>query len=341
VKAVVVHDFHDIRVEDRPIPDIGPGELLVKAGACGICSGDIMPWYIRKKAPLVLGHEPAGVVHQVGSEGTGFSVGDRVFVHHHAPCFQCAHCDKGNYTMCETWRKSRIEPGGMAEYFRVPAENLADTLLLPAEVSMEAGVLIEPVACGVKAIRRARIQTGDKVLVIGLGVMGQILIKLAKLAGAAEVVASDFVLERRQRALVNGADIVVDPREEDLIVAVKGKSERKADVVIVGPPSIEAMQQGLLCVEKGGTLLLFTPTPPGEILSLAPYDIYFNEVSIVPSYSCGPNDTREALKLFQAGSLKPEDFISERYSVEAAPEAFRAMASGEVLKAVVKFENYG
>ncbi|HWJ03284.1 MAG TPA: alcohol dehydrogenase catalytic domain-containing protein [Verrucomicrobiae bacterium] len=338
MKAVVVHDFEDIRVEERPVPQIGPGEILVKTKVCGICSGDVMPWYIRKKAPLVLGHEPAGEVAAVGARVEGFKVGDRVFAHHHAPCFTCRECQRGSYSMCQTWKSTKLEPGGMAEYFRVAAENLSDTLVLPPEVDMAAGALIEPVACGVKAVRRAGIQPGDKVLVIGLGVMGQILVKLARLAGAGEVIGSDFVAVRRDKALNTGADRVVDPGKEDLVKAVSGENSRKADVVIVGPPSIEAIKQGLSCTGKGGTLLMFTPTPPGELLPIEPHELYFNEISVIPSYSCGPNDTREALELFKQGHLHAEDFITHQYTVEQAPEAFRSMAGGgEVIKAVVYF----
>ncbi len=340
MKAVVVHSFEDIRVEDRPVPAIGPGEILVQTGVCGVCSGDVMSWYIGRKAPLVLGHEPAGTVVLVGEGVKEFKPGDRVFVHHHAPCFECDFCRRGSYSMCETWKSSRIDPGGMAEFFRVPATNMADTLLLPPEMSLEAGSLIEPVACGVKAVRRAGVQTGDKVLVIGLGVMGQILVKLAKLAGAKEVIGSDFVPERRRKALDNGASRVIDPGKENLLEAVKGEDGRKADVVIVGPPSIAAIEQGLACTGKGATLLMFTPAPPEEILQLQPHDLYFNEVSIVPSYSCGPNDTREALDLFRQGLLRAEELITHRFAMDQGPEAFRAMArGGGVIKAVVSFDS--
>lgn len=337
MKAVVVRDFEDIRVEERLVPQIGEGEILVRTKVCGICSGDVMPWYIQKKAPLVLGHEPAGVVAQVGPGVKNFRPGDRVFVHHHAPCFQCNYCRRGAYSMCETWKNSRIDPGGMAEFFRVPAENLADTLALPESLSFEAGALIEPVACAVKAVRRAGIRAGDKVLVIGLGVMGLILLKLAKLAGA-ETIGSDFVPERRQKAMEIGADMVIDPGQVDLTGKILSQGEGKADVVIVGPPSLEAIKQGLFWVEKGGTLLMFTPTPPGQTLEIEPFDLYFNEISVIPSYSCGPNDTRQALELFARGTLDPDDFITHRFSVNEAPQAFRAMAGGkEVIKAVVVF----
>src|SRR6201993_5306312 len=147
-----LYDFGDIRVEDAALPEVGPEDMLVRASACGICSGDIMPWYIRRKAPLVLGHEPVGVVEQTGDAVRDFKPGERVFVHHHAPCFNCASCRRGEYVQCPTWRATNISPGGMGEYFVVPSANQRDTLKLPTAISDAEGVLIEPTACVVKSL---------------------------------------------------------------------------------------------------------------------------------------------------------------------------------------------
>src|SRR5215471_19974881 len=129
-----LYDFGDIRLEHSPRPQPGPNDLLVRVTACGICSGDIMPWYIRRKAPLVLGHEPVGVVAEVGGKVKDFYAGDRVYVHHHAPCFQCPSCARGEYVQCTTWRSTSLKPGGMAEYFLVSATNQRDTLKLPQSI---------------------------------------------------------------------------------------------------------------------------------------------------------------------------------------------------------------
>ena len=156
MKVARLYDFLDVRIEEQPVPAIGPGEALVRARACGICSGDVVPWYIRKKAPLVFGHEPVGEIVEVGEGVSGFAPGDRVFVHHHAPCFRCRACARGEFVQCPTWKQSQIDPGGMAEFFRVPAGNLAgDTLRLPDHVSDADGALVEPLACVVKSLARA------------------------------------------------------------------------------------------------------------------------------------------------------------------------------------------
>ena len=338
MKAAVAYDFKDIRIEEMPVPDVGPREALVKIAACGICSGDVMPWYIRKKAPIVLGHEPAGTIVEIGKEVNNFKVGDRVAIHHHAPCFTCRSCRRGDYVQCDTWRKTRIVPGGIAEYVKIPEENLqGDTLLIPEGVSVEDATLTEPTACVVKGFKRARIRQGDIVLVQGLGTMGQLNILLAKHYAAKMVIAADFQKFRCDYARKMGADIVVNLKEQDLFEAVKtATSGMMADIVVVGPSSIKAMEEGIRCCGRGGTILLFTPTSKEENLLINPHDIYFNEMSLVPSYSCGPFDTREALELIEMGVVSAEKIVTHRYPLEQAGEAFNTTVdAGDSIKARV------
>lgn len=340
VKVARIHGIGDLRLEDVDRPSPGPRDILVKTRASGICSSDFMPWYIQRKAPLVFGHEPAGEVVEVGVEVTEFKPGDRVFAHHHAPCFRCNACRRGAYAMCETWKKSRLDPGGMSEYFRVPETNLTDTLLLPGHLSYEDGALLEPTGCVVRALKRARIVPGDTLLVIGLGVMGQMLTALGHHFGAKKVIASDFVASRRDMALGLGADAVIDPAAGRLPDAVRElNGGRLADVVIVGPPFIQAMEEGLTAVEQGGTVVLFSPTPPGEMLTFEPHWLYFNDITLVPSYSAGPDDTRDALTLFREGVLSARDIVTHRYPLSQVGEAYQAMArGGNVVKAMILFD---
>ncbi|HEY3346004.1 MAG TPA: alcohol dehydrogenase catalytic domain-containing protein [Nitrospirota bacterium] len=342
MKVAVLHSFEDIRIENWRVPEVEKGEALVKMKACGICSGDVMPWYIEKKAPLVLGHEPAGQIVAVGEGVTEFKPGDAVFFHHHAPCGKCASCAKGDFVMCETWRRSKIVPGGLAEYVKVPAINLAkDTLKLPKSVGYLGGTLVEPLACVVKGIRRmGGIKKGDRVLVIGLGVMGQLFVLLAKHFGASKVIGADMVPYRLAKAMDFGASDVVDITEENskakLAELFRGDG---ADKVVVGPGSIPAMAQGISCAAPGGTVLFFTPTPPGETLKITPNQLYFHEISIIQSYSCGPDDTRESLKLLAKGVIPIDRIITHKFPLEKAADAFRLTSkANESLKAVVVFE---
>lgn len=340
MKVARLYTFNDIRIEEMPIPEIGPGDALVQTKACGICSGDVLPWYIERKAPLVLGHEPVGMIVAVGSEVKDFAPGDRVFVHHHAPCLGCRYCRRGYYSMCPTWRRSQLIPGGIAEFFLVPELNLQrDTLKLPDGMPYEDGVLIEPTACVVKSLRRAALQMGDIVVVIGLGVMGLLHVLLAREYGAGTVIAADKVASRCQRALGLGADYAIDVSRESLVDWVSLITEGiMADVVIVGPGSLEAMQLGLACAGKGSTVLLFTPAPPGQQLTVEPYTLYMNEISLVASYSCGPNDTREALSLIHKGVVTAEKVVTDRFPIEQTSLAYRAMAQAQdTIKAIITF----
>lgn len=347
MKVARLYSATDIRVEEMERPEPGPGQALVRTRACGICTGDIMGWYLERRAPLVFGHEPAGDVvalgegaaDVVGRDARGFAVGDRVFVHHHAPCGQCRHCRRGNPVHCATWRRTNLAPGGMAEYFVVGPENLAtDTLRLPPSMSYAAGSLIEPAACAVKSLRRAGLGAGDTLLVVGLGIMGMLHVLLAKAEGV-RVVGADLVDFRLARALELGAHAVVDVRKQTLaegIVAVNDGA--KADAVICGPGSIEAMEQSLDAAAPGGRVVLFTTSKPDDVLPVRPYRIYFDEISIVPSYSCGPEDTQAAFDAIASGVIREGDLVTHRFGIDRVTEAFAAAARvDEALKTIVEF----
>jgi L-iditol 2-dehydrogenase len=333
-----LYDFGDIRVEQSARPEVGPDDILVRASACGICSGDIMPWYIRRKAPLVLGHEPVGVVEEAGAAVRGFRPGERVFVHHHAPCFSCPACRRGEYVQCATWRATRITPGGMAEYFLVSAENQRDTLRLPDDVADIDGVLVEPAACVVKSIRRSGLKPGETILVIGLGIMGMMHVKLARHRGAGLVIGADLFESRASLAKALGADIGLVVSGDDLAEQVRQITDgAMADVVIVGPGTARALTAGIAAAGKGATVVQFTATPPEEEMLVRPHDLYFNETRLIPSYSCGPDDTREALELVRRGVLSARELVTHRFPLARICEAYDQAQKPDSLKVVVTF----
>lgn len=339
MKAVVLYDVDDVRIETQSVPSIGEGELLVQTRASGICSSDAMAWYVRGKAPLVLGHEPAGVVAAIGNgarphdeSGRDFAVGDRVFAHHHAPCFACAACRRKEYVQCLTWRASRIDPGGLAEYFRVPRENVRDTLPLPDEVSFVDASLVEPLGCVVKSLRRSEMRASDLVYVIGLGVMGLMHVLLAR-HRRARVFASDFVPERRGLAERAGAKAV---HPDDAVAALREANEgRGADVVICGPGTPLALRNALAAAAPAGTVVMFAPFEPGVPLDLDANDLYFRDLRLVGSYSCGPNDTREALGLIARGVVTAERLGATLVPLEKVAEAYRDLVNGTIVKPII------
>lgn len=337
-RAVVFHQPGDLRLESLQLPRLGPGDLLVRITACGLCASEVMDWYMARKAPIALGHEPVGEVVQVGPTVRAFSPGQRVFVHHHAPCMRCRACRRGEYAHCTTWRRSKLTPGGLSEFAVVPAEIVdADTLTIPSEVSDEAAIFIEPLATVVKSLRRSRMRSGDRVLVIGLGVMGLLHVMLARRLGAEMIIGADRVPSRLKRAREAGAGIVVDVSKEQLPEAVRAATDGDgADVVIVGPGSLDAMQAGFEAAGPASTVVLFTPTEPETRWPLTVHEAYFREISIVPSYSCGPDDTREALRHIRDG-LPVDSLITHRLPLEAAEEGYRLVREAtDALKVVVR-----
>jgi len=327
LRVAKLYKFGDIRIEEIPLPEPSPKEALVRVKACGICSGDVMPWYIEKKAPLVLGHEISGEIIKIGDKiksEISLKEGDRVAVHHHAPCMSCFFCRRGDFVQCETWKKSKIIPGGLAEYIVVPEVNLKnDTLRLPDSVSFEEGALVEPVACVVKSLKRANIKKGDTIVVIGLGVMGQIHIMLAKEFGAERVIGVDMVSFRLKKALQAGADYVIDVSQKNIYEEIKKITDGlMAQEVIVGPGNVNLITDSLKLVSRGGTLLIFTPTPPEEKLSFFVNDIYFNDITITTSYSCGSDDMKRALNFIETGIVRSNLLITHRFKLNETKKAY-------------------
>jgi L-iditol 2-dehydrogenase len=310
--------------------------------ACGVCGSDLMEWYLRSRAPLVLGHEPVGVIVEAGKEVEGFKFGDRVFAHHHVADLNCYYCKRGDYTLCPQFAQTHLEPGGFAEYFKVPAPNLQlDTLKLPDSLSFEEATLIEPVGCCIRAQNKVGIQKGDSVAVIGAGPSGIIHAMLAKLAGAGQVMVTDLVEYRLRMAEQLGADETVNGQNEDSAERVKRATDsRGADIVIVTAPNAKAVEDSVQMVRKGGKILLFAPTQPNQFARLSPHRLFFSEITVVPSYSVSHIETREALKLISSGAFKAKELITHRFPLSRTQEAFQTAAeSKECLKVVVLSED--
>ena len=321
-------------------PAIGPGEALLRTRVSGICGSDLLGWYVRGKAGSVLGHELSGEIVAVGKGVTAFSIGDRVVPHHHAPCFACPECAAGHYVHCPGWRASKLDPGGMAERVRIPAENLSrDTLPVPDGVSHEAASFTEPLATVVKAFRRGRFAAGRSFFGVGLGTTGQLAVRLARASGATFVGAADRVASRLALAAASGADGVADVGRESLADGARRLGgPRGFDFVLVCPGKPDVLAEAAGIVAPGGTLVVFTMAAPGESWALDLNRLYFREIAVVPSYSCGPDDTREALSAIAGGRVAVADLVSHRFPIDAAPEAFaRARDPEGSMKVVLAF----
>lgn len=331
MRVAMYYNNNDVRLEEMPVPQIGRGELLVQVMASGICGSDVMEWYRIHKAPLVLGHEIAGKVVEVGEGVREFKKGDRVTAAHHVPCNTCYYCRSGHHTVCDTLRQTNFDPGGFAEYVRLPAINVdRGVFLLPDEVSFEEATFTEPVACVLRGQRMARLEPGQSVLVIGSGIAGLLHVQLARALGAGRVVATDIVDYRLEAAQRFGADASIHA-EEDVPHRLRQLNDgRLADVVIVCTGAAAAIAQALQSVERGGTVLFFAPTGPGVTVPISINDLFFrNDITLTTSYAGSPADYALALELIRSGRVRVRDMITHRLSLAEAGLGFQLVAQAQ------------
>jgi L-iditol 2-dehydrogenase len=324
MRVAVYYNNQDIRIEERPTPQISEGELLVKVMASGICGTDVMEWYRIKKAPRVLGHEIAGEI--IESKSPKYKVGQRVFVSHHVPCNSCKYCLAGNHTACDTLHSGNYDPGGYSEFIRVPKINVDyGVYVLPERVSYEEGTMIEPLACVMRAQRIINISRGQVVLILGSGLSGLLNILVAKLKGA-QVIATDINAYRLGKAKEFGADEVINVKE-DLTV--------KADRIIICTGALSAVEQAFKYIDKKGIILLFAI--PNKNIELPTVDFWRNEITLTSSYGAAPVDLEEALNLIKEGKINVGQTITHTLPLTKIQEGFKIVAEAkESLKVVLK-----
>jgi L-iditol 2-dehydrogenase len=331
--VIVASDRFEVRSTSRPtLRD--EGDVLLHTVACGICSGDLMPWYLARKVGTVLGHEPVGRAVEVGRNVVHLREGDLVFVHHHAPCLACAECQRGAFVHCPTWKRSALDPGGMADWIRAPGEIVRADAFAVNDLHPEQALFIEPIGCCVKAFQRAGGKAairGKRVAIVGCGIMGLLNVQTARAFGADEVFAIEPDPFRRDKARSHGA-ISLAPDE------ARERLHRAVDVVVIGPGFPDVIRQSLDHVRNAGIACLFTPTATGVVTELDLGDLYFRDVSLIPSYSCGPEDTRLAYELLRTGQIEPRSLITHRFPLDEVQTAFdTARRGGSALKVIITF----
>jgi len=339
MRVAMYYNNHDVRVEELPVPQIGPGELLVKVEASGICGSDVMEWYRVQKAPMVLGHEVAGTIVQAGTEVSRFKEGDRMIVTHHVPCNACNYCLSGHHTVCDTLRETTFEPGGFSEYLRVPAINVdRGVFTMPDGLSFDEASFAEPLACVYRGQRRANIQPGQTVIVLGSGLAGLLHINLARALGAGRIIATDVVLSRLEAAGKLGADFTFLATDDVPARLREVNDGRLAELVIVCTGAPPALQQGLDSVDRGGTVLFFAPTEPGVSISVPVNDVFFrNDVTLTTTYAGAPGDLATALDMIGSGRVQVAPMISHRLGLEDAALGFELTAEAkDSLKVIIQ-----
>jgi L-iditol 2-dehydrogenase len=315
MRAAVYYENRDLRIENRETPKAGPGELVFRVMASGVCGSDVLEWYRLAQAPVVLGHEVAGDVVEIGAGLAGFARGDRIVTTHHVPCNDCRFCRAGQHPVCETLRTTHFDPGGFAELVRLPAPNVArGTFAVPDHVTYDEASFVEPLACVVRGQRVAGGTSRKTVAVLGSGISGLLHIVWAKANGAARILATDiepFRLEAARRA--------------------------GADLVIVCTGAVAAVGQAIRIVDRGGTILLFALFQPGLTFPIPLYELGKDGVTVTSSYAGPPADMRTALDAIAARTIDVASLITHRLPLDKIGDAFKLVeAAGESLKVIVR-----
>ena len=338
MRVAVYYNNRDVKLEEMPTPQIGPGELLVKVLASGICGSDVMEWYRIKKAPRVLGHEIAGEIVEVGKEVKNYKLGDRVFVSHHVPCNTCQYCLNGFHTLCDTLRSTNFDPGGFAEYLRVPNINVdRGVFVLPNEISFEDGVFIEPLACVLRGQRLAKLRPGQSVFVIGSGISGVLHIALARASGAGKIIASDISEFRLKAAGQFGADETIFAKDVNPSKIREINQGRLVDMVIVCAGAISAYTQALQSVDRGGTILSFAPLEPGLNFVFPFFEFWNDGITLMSTYGGSPLDITNAIELIRAKRFPIREMITHRLPLKDTGLGFQLVAEAkESIKVIIE-----
>lgn len=331
MRAAMYYSNDDIRIKELPKPQVGPGELIVRVEASGICGSDVMEWYRAGKVPLVLGHEIAGEIVEVGKGVKRYKEGNRVSAAHHVPCNECRYCQSGHHTVCQTLRRTNFDPGGFAEYLRLPAINVdRGVYLLPEEVSYEEATFIEPAACVLRGQRLAGLRPGQTVLILGSGIAGLLHLQLARANGAGCVMTTDIVDYRLEAARKFGAEATIHAKEDVTERLRELNDGRLADLVIICTSARQAFAQALQSVDRGGVILFFAPTDPGITIPLSVNELLWRtEVTLTSSYAGSPADYQGALKLIHSRRLRVRELITHRLSLEETGLGFKLVAKAE------------
>lgn len=310
---------HDVVLEELPDPVAGPGEVVCRVLACGVCGSDVSDAYVARKLPAVLGHEVVGEVVQTGAGVPQWETGDHVVIHHHAPCGDCRRCRRGHETLCDQFRATALDPGGFAEQVRIEAALVPELLAIGA-LDPIACTFVEPLGCVLRALDRAGLAEGDALLVVGAGCNGLLAVAAARARGAETVWIREPREDRRALAQAWGA---------------VPHGDEPADVAFVTTAHPDAIATAAGALGIGGTLCLYATTKPGATLGLDAEQLFLREITVLTSWSAGPQDMRAAHELIASGAIDPLELVTHRLGLGETARALELQRRGEAIKAVV------
>jgi len=337
MKAVVMYKPGDVRVENVDKPKPQKGEVLIKVKKSGVCGTDNILYKGAYYAnfPIIFGHEYSGEVVELGEGVDKFKIGDRVTVDPNIVCHKCYYCKIGEEHLCENLITLGIHKnGGFAEYSVVPETNI---FKLPENLSYEVGALAEPVACAIRGVEVANIKQGDTVLILGAGGMGNLVMQLASIAGAANILVSEPIKRRRQIALEYGATHAIDPTKSDVEKEIKKMKYCGADVVFECSGNSKVAESALRLSRRGGHIVWFGVCPKGETIPITPFDVNENELFISGSFN-NPYTQIKAIELLADGKIKTDKLVNPKLPIDDFDKVWDIFGGPETMRIMIDME---
>ncbi len=340
MKAAFVKKYSIITVDDVEKPSLGPGDILVKMESCGICGSDVEKVFGKYSQPSrKLGHEPAGIISEVGSKVKDFKKDDRVFTHHHVPCYSCHFCNHGNETMCPKYYETNLSPCGLAEEYLVPEWNVSHggVLKISDSMSFDEAAMIEPLACCIRSWHKFPHKKGDSVAIFGVGPTGMMHVMLAKDKGFEKIFCldvNDFRLEFAKKFQITQSINSNDSSRKEKIL--HETENRGVDVAIVATGNLKALDDAIELVRKGGAVMMFGVPSKGDTMNIDMSKIYSKEITLTTSYAASDYDTKEALELIKSSRADVKSLITHKYSILETQKAFdHARDGSDAMKIII------
>jgi 2-desacetyl-2-hydroxyethyl bacteriochlorophyllide A dehydrogenase len=334
MKSLIFHHENEFSVNESPVPEIGESDVLVKVIAAGICGTDmhILHGEHMVKFPVIPGHEFSGEIAEVGREVSNVRVGDRVTIDPNIVDRTCAFCRRGEINLCRNLTAVGVNSdGGFAEFCRVPAEQVYK---VPDSVDIYHAAMTEPLACCLHGIDRANIAAGSTVAILGAGTIGLLILQLARIAGAGRIIVSEPDPMKRDLAGGLGADVVIDPCEQDVMAGIARTDEDGADVVIEAAGRPETAELAPKLARRGGTVLQFGVVSQDKLIQISPYDIFFKELTLLGAF-VNPYTHARAIELLASGLVDVAPLITHRFPIEEAAKALGTAGRRDAIKILI------
>ena len=333
MKTASVKEPSVISVDETEKPELSSGDILIQMQACGICGSDLEKVFGQYGQPSMrLGHEPSGIVIEVGSDVSEFKKGDRVFTHHHVPCYDCHYCKHGNETMCKKYYETNLSPCGLSEEYVVPSWNVSHggVLKISDSLSFEEAAMIEPLACCVRSWEKCSYREGDSAAIFGVGPTGMMHVMLAKAKKFSKIFCfdvNDFRLDFAKKFNIAESISSMDENRKQKIL--DNTENQGVDVAIVATSSLKALDDAIDMVRKGGTVMMFGVPSKGAKMDLDMSKIYSKEITLVTSYAASDSDTKAALDLIESSQIDVKQLITHTYTISDSQKAFDHARTGE------------